>query len=375
MRDVSYALRTMRQSPGFTAVAVLTLGLGIGGNAAVFSVVNALLLRPLPLPEPDRLLFLTGSNPARPAAGFPFSLTAYETIRDGNHSLSGVTAFCAEGMTLTGVGEPVHLSASLVSPNFFGVLQVQPMLGRGFQPGEGEGGGKPVVVISQRLWQSRFASDPGILGRAVALNQDAYTIIGVMPLGFPFPFTGTDVWATRLMKYTGLQAEQIRNGAGYLMAIGRLGPGAGAAQAQAEVRLLGEGYRRDHPGNPDADPHGHLDLRPLRETLVADIRPTLLVLTGAVGFVLLIACANVAGLTLARAGGRAKEMVIRAALGAGRGTLIRQLLVESVLLAMAGAVVGAMLADWGVSLLGQTGGLNLPGFQPIRVDLPVLGFT
>jgi putative ABC transport system permease protein len=375
MRDVSYALRTMRKGPGFTLVAVLTLALGIGGTTAVFSVVNALLLRPLPLPEPDRLLFLTGANPSRPSAGFPFSLAAYETIRDGNRSLAGITAFCGEGLTLTGVGDPAQLSASLVSPNFLEVLRVQPVLGRSFQPEEGEAGGKPVVLISQRLWQSRFASDPAILGRAITLGQDAYTIIGVMPAEFPFPFTGTDIWATRLMKFTGLLPDQIRNGGGYLMAIARLKPGVPLKQAEAEVRLLGQGYRQDHPGNPDADPRGHLELRPLQETLVTDIRPTLLILTGAVGFVLLIACANVAGLTLARAGSRAKEMVIRAALGAGRGTMIRQLLAESVLLAMAGAVAGVLLADWGVSLLGQASGVNLPGFQPIRVDLPVLGFT
>ena len=215
MRDVSYALRTMRKSPGFTLVAVLTLALGIGGNTAVFSVVHALLLRPLPLPEPDRLMFLTGSNPSRPGAGIPFSLTAYETVRDGNRSLSGIAAFCSEGLTLTGMGDPAQLTASLVSPNFFEVLGVQPMLGRGFQSSEGEAGGKPVVLISRRLWQSRFASDPAILGREVTLSQDEYTIIGVMPAEFPFPFTGTDVWATRLMRYSGLQPEQIRNGAGY----------------------------------------------------------------------------------------------------------------------------------------------------------------
>jgi predicted permease len=356
-------------------VAVLTLALGIGGTTAVFSVVNALLLRPLPLPQPDRLLFLTGANPSRPGAGFPFSLTAYEAIRDGSRSLAGVTAFCAEGLTLTDVGDPVQLSASLVSPNFLEVLQVQPMMGRGFQPGEGEAGGKPVVLISRRLWQSRFGSDPSILGRAITLGQDAYTIVGVMPAEFPFPFTRTDIWATRLMKFTGLLPEQIRNGGGYLMAIARLKQGVPLSQAEAEIKLLGQGYRQDHPGNPDADPRGHLELRPLQETLVTDIRPTLLILTGAVGFVLLIACANVAGLTLARAGERAKEMVIRAALGAGRATLIRQLLAESVLLSIAGAVMGVLLADWGVSLLGRASGVNLPGFQPIRVDLPVLGFT
>ena len=232
-----------------------------------------------------------------------------------------------------------------------------------------------MVLISSRLWQSRFAGDPAVLGREVTLSQDEYTIIGVMPAEFPFPFTGTDVWATRLMRYSGLQPEQIRNGAGYLCGNRAAQAGSNGQSSQCGGPVIGPGYRQDHPGNPDADPRGHLELRPLQDTLVADIRPTLLILAGAVGFVLLIACANVAGLTLARAGGRAREMVIRSALGAGRGTLIRQLLAESVLLSMAGALVGILLADWGVSLLGPAAGINLPGFQPIRVDLPVLGFT
>jgi predicted permease len=374
-QSLRYAIRMMRKSPGFTSVAVLTLALGVGANTAIFSVVDAVLLRPLPLQQPERLMLISGSNSARAGAGIPFSLIAYESIRDHNRSFQGVAAFCGEGLTLTGAGDPEQLKAVRVDPSFFEVLRSPPLIGRSFQPAEGEAGGKPVVLISHSLWQRRFASDPGILGRPVTLGQEVYTVIGVMPPEFPFPFTGLDIWATKLMNYGGLQPEQIRNGAGYLTAIARLKPGVNASQSDAEVAVLNRQYRQEHPGNPDADPHGSLDVTPLQESLVTGIRPTLLILTGAVGFVLLIACANVASLLLARATGRAREIAIRAALGASRGTLIGQLLSESLLLAVAGASLGVLLANWGVSLLVESSGGNLPGFQPIRVDLRVLAFT
>ena len=249
------------------------------------------------------------------------------------------------------------------------------MLGRGFQPEEGEDGGKPVVLISRRLWQSRFAGDPAILGRAITLGQDVYTIIGVMPAEFPFPFTEPTSGRRALMKFTGLQAEQIRNGGGYLQAIARLKPGVPLSQADAEVRLLGQGYRQDHPGNPDADPQGHLELRPLQETLVTDIRPTLLILTGR------------------RRVGAADRLRQCGRPDAGEGQRARQrdgdprcvgrrprhadppIARRESVAVDGGSRRGRLLADWGVSLLGQAGGINLPGFQPIRVDLPVLGFT
>jgi predicted permease len=231
------------------------------------------------------------------------------------------------------------------------------------------------VLISYGLWQRRFGSDPDILGKPITLAQEAYTIIGVMPAEYSFPFAGIDVWATKLMNYSGVSAEQIRNGAGYLTSIARLKPGVTVSQADAEVAVLNKQYRQEHPGNPDADPHGRLDVEPLQENLVTGIRSTLWILTGAVGFVLLIACANVASLMLARATGRAREIVIRAALGANRSTLVRQLLVESLLLSGVGATLGVMLASWGVALLVPAAGGNLPGFQPIRVDLRVLAFT
>ena len=376
LQGLRYALRMLGKSPGFTAIAILTLALGIGANTAIFSVVNALLLRPLPLHEPERLVFFSGSDPRFAGRGFlPMSLLVYEMIRDRTHSLSGITAFCAEGTTLTGNGDPQQLHAALVSPNFLQVLQVQPVMGRGFETADGQAGAKPVALISHKLWQARFGGDPAILGHSITLGQEATTIIGVMPSEFPFPYPDLDVWMTGLMRYTGLQPEQIRNGGGYLTAIGRLAPDAGIQQASTEVASVRQQYVKEHSGSPDADPRIQLILTPLQQQLVSDVRPALLLLTCAAGLVLLIACANVASLMLARATSRAREFAVRAALGASRRRIIRQLLAEGVLLALAGAALGVVLAQWGVSALVHASGQNLPGYRPIRVDLQVLAFT
>ncbi|HXB73966.1 MAG TPA: ABC transporter permease [Candidatus Acidoferrales bacterium] len=380
LQTLRYALRMMAKSPGFTAVAVLTLALGIGANTAIFSVVNALLLRSLPLETPDRLVQVSVLNQARGLQTVPFSLSAFESLRDRNRSFSGIAAIAGETFTLTGGDRPEQLAAARVSPNFFDLLGVQPMMGRGFQTAEGEPGGRPVAIVSHSFWKRRFASDPDILGKPLTLSQDVYTIIGVMPPEFPFPRPDLSLWVTRVMKYSVLQPEQIQFGAGYLLSLARLKPGVSMAQGEAEMAVLRGQYRRKHPGAPDASINGRFSLVPLQESLVSDIRPTLMILTGAVALVLLIACANVAGLTLARAAGRAKEIAVRAALGASRFQLIRHLLVESVVLAAAGAALGILLAQWGVEALTrgaltQAGSGTLPGFQPIRVDTPVLAFT
>jgi predicted permease len=370
-----YGLRLLRKTPGFTSVAVLTLALGIGANSAIFSVVNAVLLRPLPLRDPARLVWISGSDPLRTGPGVPFSLPAYETLRDGARALTSVSVLCADRLTLTRRGDPQQLTAARVSPNFFDVLGVHPALGRGFERAEGDSAGSPVAVLSHSLWERRFASDPHVLGQSLVLSETPYTVIGVMPPDFPFPYADTDVWITRVMDYPGLQQEQIRHGAGYLMGIARLAPGATLEQARADAALLHRAYRTQHPGNPDAGPSSTFYVAPLREAIVTDVRSTILLLTGAVALVLLVACSNVAGLLLARSTARAREIAVRAALGAGRGVLVRQLLAESVLLSLAGAALGVGIAEWGVFALVRSDARLLADFPHIGVDLRVLAFT
>lgn len=374
--QLRFGIRILRKDPGFTVTAVLILALGIGANTAIFSVVNALLLRSLPLQDPDRLVYVSAFDPTRHVSGGGISVAQYETLRDGNRSFTGITAFVSDGFALTGAGEPESLAAARVSPNFFEVLGARLALGRGFRPDEGGEGSRPLVVISHALWSRHFSSDPAIVGKPVTLGHEVYTIIGVAPPEFPFPFPAIDVWVSRIMKYGGLQPEQIRAGAGMLNAFARLRPGMTAGQAEAEAAVLARQYRQGHPNAPDADPRRKLEVVDMHESFVTGIRATLLILMGAVGMVLLIACANVASLTLARATGRAREIAIRAAMGASRGSLVRQLVLESLLLSAAGAALGILIAHFGVAWLVKVdAGNNLPGFQPIRLDPGVLGFT
>jgi putative ABC transport system permease protein len=369
--DLKYAARMLLRSPAYTAIAILTLALAIGANTAIFSVVNALLLRPLPLAEPNRLVVVSGPNVGR--GTMLYSIAAYELIRDSSHSFSGVAAYVNESLSMTGMGDPEQLNAALVAPNFFDVLQTQPMLGRAFEPSEGDAGAKPVALISHRLWERRFASDPQILGKPLTLGGEVQTIIGVMPPDFPFPFPGTEIWTTRLLSFNGLQPEQLRNGGGFLTSVARLKPGVTLEQATAEIGVISDQYRREHAGSPDGTV-GHFNVDLLQDRLVQGLRTSLLTLTGAVAFVLLIACANVAGLTLARATARSKEIVVRAALGAGRRDLIRQLLIESLLISLAGAALGLALAQAGLrGLVSMIDGNPLA--KPIALDLQVLLFT
>jgi putative ABC transport system permease protein len=371
-----YALRMMRKSPAFTAVAVVTLALGIGANTAIFSVVNALVLQPLPIKDPSRIVAVTASSAVRNVRDYVLSLASYETLRDQSRLLSDVAAYCGDSLILTGADVPEQLPTARVSPNFFDLMGTRPMLGRGFESTEGGAGGRPVALISYRLWQRRFASDRSIVGQSIPLDQEMYTVIGVLPAEYPFPFPGADVWITRLSKYGGLQPEQIAHGAGFLRPWARLASGVSLASAGEETQAIHVRYKQEHPRAPDGNADSRLSVTPLRESITVGIRQTLMILTGAVGFVLLIACANVAALLLARATSRGKEIALRAALGASRWQLVSLLLWESLLLSGAGAALGVALADWGVTwLVKADAGNNLPGFQPIGVNWMALLFT
>ena len=339
-------------------------------------MVNALVLQPLPVRDPSRIIAVTASSASRNVRSYSVSLGSYEGVRDGSKLLNPTAAWSGDTLALTGGEVTEQLRVARVSPNYFDVMGTLPLIGRGFTAAEGGAGGAPVALISHQLWQKRFAGDRGILGQTITLDQEPYSVIGVLPQDYPFPFPGVDVWVTRLMLYGGLQPEQITQGAGFLQIVGRLAPGATIEQAGNEVQAIHERYKQEHPRAPDGTSDSRLGLGVLQQSLTAGIRPTLMILTGAVGLVLMIACANVAGLFMARATARGKEIALRAAMGASRWQLMGQLLTESLVLALAGAALGVLLAHWGVEwLVKADAGNNLPGYQPIGLDLVALGFT
>jgi putative ABC transport system permease protein len=341
VQDVRYALRTLRKAPGFTSVAVLTLALGIGANTAIFSVVDGVLLRPLPYRDPARLIAL---NETTPKVGMvSVSYPDFLDWRAQSRSFSEMAAVYGVGFNLAGINQPENISGEAVSTNFLSLLGVRPVLGRDFDASEEKAGSAPVVLLSYPLWQAKFAGDRGVLGRIITLDGRGFTIIGVLPEDFR-SLDKTDVmepvgvWLTN-------NPDIERGDRGDMTVVGRLAAGSGFAQARAEIDGVARQLEQAYPSTNDQV--GAL-LRPIREVFVSGIRPAILILFGAVVFVLLIACANVANLFLMRGAGRTKEIALRIALGAGRGRIVRQLLVESFVLAFLGGLVGLALAAAGI---------------------------
>jgi putative ABC transport system permease protein len=362
------------KSPAFAAVAILTLALGIGANTAIFTVANTLLLRPLPYSDPGRLVLLFADRRGQLQG---FSYLRYTLLREQTHSFSGVAAYASDTFNLTGRGDPEQLTAARISANFFDVLGVRPEIGRAFAASGDQPEAKPEVIISHSLWSRRFGGTQDIFGQNIALDSRDYTVIGVLPANFIFSELGAhvDIWSPRLFEHSLASAARVRLGVGYLYGVARLQSGAARDQAQAEMDVLDRQYQRDNPGRPDADPNQNISVRGLQEQTVANFRAALLVLMGAVGFVLLIACANVASLLLSRALGRKKEIAVRAALGASRAALIRQLIIESLLLAAVSGVCGVLLSQWGTHVLASLTLDTLPRMAGIHIDSAVLAFA
>ncbi len=375
-QDVRFALRVLRKNAGFTVLAMLTLALGIGATTAIFSVVNVLLLRSLPYQDPGRLVLVSTASARQPAAGGPFSYARFQQLRDHSRSFSRIAAFTFDTFTLTGRGDPEQLNGARASAGFLEVLGVRPALGRAFRPEEDQPGGKLVAILSDGLWQRRFGGARDIVGQTLTAGANVYTIIGVMPPRFEFGFLGfkPDLWTTREFEQSLLKPAQVQAGAGYLTAVARLGPGVSLAAAQAEMEVLGRQYLREFPKLADADPSSLVKLGVLQEQLVRNLRPALLVLAGAVALLLLISCANVAGLLLARGMARRKEIALRLAVGASRANLIRQFLTEAIVLALASGLAGVLAAAWGTSLLANLMQENLPRAEEIGMDWQVLAF-
>jgi predicted permease len=369
INDLRYATRVLVKSPGFTVVALLTLALSIGANTAIFSVINAMLLRPLPFEKPDQLIQVQRSN-----SGPTVNIPEFLYVQKQNRSFSGVTTYdtLGSGFNLTGDGTPERITGSRVSQSFFSVFSVRPQQGRDFLPEEDRPNAAKAVILSDGLWRRRFGADPSLVGKAIPLNGESYTVVGIMPGSFRYPATA-DLWTP-----VGIDPNSEER-ANYLEVTARLKDGVSLGAASAEMKVLADRYRKAFPdrmGDKES-----IRLRTLQERLFGQMRPALLVLLGAVACVLLIACVNVANLQLARSTARRREVAIRTALGARSSRIFAQLITESVLLALAGGALGLLVGWWTIKPLlalipgGQAGQLIRASLPPITIDGTVLLFT
>src|ERR1041385_3029161 len=364
LKDILYAIRSLARHPGFSAIAVITLALGIGANTAIFSVVNAVLIRSLPYDDPERIVWLWDTQPQ--LATTPTSLPDFLGWKEQNRSFDHLAAFQGGNMFVDAGDGATDTRVGLVTPEMFSVFHVNPILGRIFTDEETLPGRFRVAVLSHSMWQSRFGSDPNISGRTIQLNGGAYTIIGVMPPGFSFP-ERAELW-----RPLPIDPAKLDPGPHYLNVVGRLKSGVTLTQAQADMSTiaarLSQQYKEKNAG------HG-VKLEPLTKVIVGDVGLALYVLLGAVGFVLLIACANLANLMLARVGARQKEIAVRTALGASRLRIVRQLLIESTVLAIGGGAIGLLLAFWTVRWIVSLSADTIPRVHEINIDPRVAGFT
>jgi putative ABC transport system permease protein len=371
LQDLRYSLRRLAKSPAFTAIVVLTLALGIGANTAIFSAVNAVLLRPLPYREPQQLVTIEHLYPTLDLEA-PVSVPGFLDYQKRARSFESMAVQAGWQANLTGVGEPVRMQGQRVTGKFFATLQVPALLGRTLQPGEDSAGREHVVVVSYDAWQRIFGADPAIVGRSLSLNGESYQVVGVMPSGFRDFFNRTaEIWAP--LVFTADQMSDENRTHEFLNLTARMKPGVSVEQAGGEMRTLAEQLKREYADDYAED--WSLLVTGLSIQATGNVRPALLVLLGAVGFVLLIACANVANLLLARAAARSKEIAVRTALGATRERLLKQLLTESIIVSLAGGAVGLLLAYLGVRSLVAMDIGNLPRSDEIGIDGTVMIFT